>query len=93
MTGGSCAAAVACPADMMLVRMQADGRLPPAQRRNYRNVLHGLYRVAREEGIPAWYRGLGPLVVRGVLVTTAQVEFFSVFNYLLNYFCIKLFLY
>lgn len=72
MTGGSCAAAVACPADMMLVRMQADGRLPPAQRRNYRNVLHGLYRVAREEGIPAWYRGLGPLVVRGVLVTTAQ---------------------
>ena len=74
MLGGSCAALVACPADLMLVRMQADGRLPPAQRRNYRNVAHGLWRVAREEGVRAWYRGVGPLVVRGVLVTTAQVR-------------------
>jgi hypothetical protein len=95
---------------MMLVRMQADGRLPIEQRRNYRNVVHGiekafcfilllfvfdyllceivfliilfciwdmmikidvlkddliffsqldigLYRVAKDEGITAWYRG------------------------------------
>lgn len=33
---------------MMLVRMQADGRLPPHQRRNYRNVFHG-----------EWGRGAG----------------------------------
>ena len=56
------------------VRRQADGRLPVAQRRNYRNVVHGLYRVALDEGISAWYRGVGPLVTRGVLVTTAQVS-------------------
>jgi dicarboxylate transporter 10 len=72
MIGGCCGSLVACPTDMMLVRMQADGRLPEHQQRRYRNVIHGLYRVAREEGILAWYRGLGPLVVRGVLVTTAQ---------------------
>jgi hypothetical protein len=72
MIGGCCGSLVACPTDMMLVRMQADGRLPVHLQRRYRNVIHGLYRVAREEGILAWYRGLGPLVVRGVLVTTAQ---------------------
>jgi len=70
--GGCCGSLVACPADMILVRMQADGRLPVELRRGYRNAVHGLYRVARDEGIGAWYRGVGPLVVRGVLVTTAQ---------------------
>jgi hypothetical protein len=69
---GMCGSLIACPADMILVRMQADGRLPLEQRRGYRNALHGLYRVARDEGLLSWYRGAGPLVVRGVLVTTAQ---------------------
>jgi len=69
---GSTAALVACPADVMLVRMQADGRLPPAQRRNYGNVLRGMVMAARAEGISALYRGVGPLAVRGVAVTTAQ---------------------
>mmetsp|Transcript_22299 Transcript_22299/g.54465 ORF Transcript_22299/g.54465 Transcript_22299/m.54465 type:complete len:298 (+) Transcript_22299:132-1025(+) len=72
MCGGALAAVVACPADCMLVRMQADGRLPPAERRNYRNVFDALARTARTEGVRGWYRGLGPLVTRGLAVTTAQ---------------------
>ena len=69
---GSTAALVACPADVMLVRMQADGRLPPELRRNYGNVLRGMVIAAKSEGIGALYRGVGPLAVRGVCVTTAQ---------------------
>jgi solute carrier family 25 oxoglutarate transporter 11 len=72
MIGGTMGAVVSCPTDVMLVRMQADGRLPIEQRRNYRNVFHALHRVARDEGLRAWFRGLGPLMVRGLSVTTAQ---------------------
>ena len=72
MAGGTAGAIVSCPTDVMLVRMQTDGRLPPAQRRGYRNVFHALYRVARDEGLRAWFRGLGPLMARGLGVTTAQ---------------------
>lgn len=72
MISGTAGAIVACPTDVILVRMQADGRLPPEQRRGYRNVFHALYCVARDEGIGAWFRGIGPLMARGLGVTTAQ---------------------
>ena len=43
-------ALVGNPADLTLVRMQADGRLPHNQRRNYRHAGDAVYRIAREEG-------------------------------------------
>jgi len=54
---GALAAAVACPADVVLVRMQADGRLPPPLRRNYRHVLHGAAAICRSAEGP---RACGP---------------------------------
>jgi len=74
LAGGS-AAIVACPADVVLVRMQADRRLPAPQRRNYRNAFHGLYAMATTSsggGVRSFYRGLGPLLSRGICVTSAQ---------------------
>jgi solute carrier family 25 oxoglutarate transporter 11 len=35
---GGIAAMISNPADLILIRMQADGTLPPEQRRNYKNV-------------------------------------------------------
>lgn len=72
MISGTTGAIFSCPTDVVLVRMQADGRLPLEKRRGYRNVIHALYRVARDEGFRSWFRGLGALVVRGLGVTTAQ---------------------
>jgi hypothetical protein len=31
--------------------MQDDGRLPPAQRRNYKNVVDAIFRIVRTEGL------------------------------------------
>ena len=69
---GAAAASVSCPADMVLVRMQADGRLPVEQRRGYSNVFSGLRIIVKTEGISQLYRGLRPLVMRGCLVTAGQ---------------------
>jgi solute carrier family 25 oxoglutarate transporter 11 len=47
---GAIGAAVGNPADLAMVRMQADGRLPLELRRNYRHGGEALMRVVREEG-------------------------------------------
>ena len=39
-----------------MVRMQADGKLPVDQRRGYKNVLDGLIRMTREEGVFSMFR-------------------------------------
>lgn len=69
---GALAAGVSCPADVVLVRMQADGRLPAALRRNYRNVLHGLFCISTQEGARSLFRGLGPLLARACCLTATQ---------------------
>lgn len=38
------------PAEVALIRMTADGRLPLNERRNYKNVFDALFRIYREEG-------------------------------------------
>eukprot|EP01135_Chromosphaera_perkinsii_P007358 Nk52_evm6s805 gene=Nk52_evmTU6s805 len=72
MPSGAIGALVGCPADVVLVRMQADGRLPVEQRRGYKNVFHGIQSIAKNEGIFTLWRGATPLVTRAVIVTCAQ---------------------
>nr|KAF6305498.1 solute carrier family 25 member 11 [Pipistrellus kuhlii] len=49
MTAGATGAFVGTPAEVALIRMTADGRLPADQRRGYKNVFNALVRIAREE--------------------------------------------
>jgi len=74
MASGAIGAAVGSPADLTMVRMQADGRLPPDQRRNYKNVFDGLFRTVKEEGVLNLWRGCTPTVYRAMLVTAGQVS-------------------
>ena len=50
MAAGGLGGIVGTPADVCNVRMQDDGRLPPAQRRNYKNVVDAIFRIVRTEG-------------------------------------------
>ncbi|CAI7911020.1 unnamed protein product [Closterium sp. NIES-53] len=70
---GAIGAAVGNPADMAMVRMQADGRLPLEQRRNYKGALDAIARIRREEGSAALWRGCGPTVYRAMAVTAGQL--------------------
>ncbi|KAK6936998.1 Mitochondrial substrate/solute carrier [Dillenia turbinata] len=83
LTAGAIGACFCSPSDLALIRMQADSTLPAAQRRNYKNAFHALYRIVAEEGVLALWKGAGPTVVRamalnmGVLASYDQsVEFF-----------------
>lgn len=57
--------------------MSSDGRLPPDKRRNYKNVIDAIIRVAREEGITALWRGAVPTMVRAMVVNAAQLATYS----------------
>ena len=74
MTAGGAAAIVGCPADVALVRMQS-GKWPA-----YRNVIHALKSMYLSEGLRSWYKGLGALVVRGMMVTSGQFITYDVLS-------------
>ena len=70
---GGIGAAVGYPADVAMVRMQADGRLPPAQRRNYKSVIDAISQMSKSEGITSLWRGSSLTVNRAMLVTASQL--------------------
>ncbi|KAJ7547545.1 hypothetical protein O6H91_08G091000 [Diphasiastrum complanatum] len=70
---GGIGAIVGNPADVAMVRMQADGRLPAHQRRNYAGVGDALVRMVRQEGVTTLWTGCGPTVQRAMVVTAAQL--------------------
>lgn len=83
LTAGAIGASVGSPADLALIRMQADATLPLAQRRHYKNAFHALSRIVSDEGVLSLWKGAGPTVVRamalnmGMLASYDQtVEFF-----------------
>ncbi|GLT33687.1 hypothetical protein SLA2020_082510 [Shorea laevis] len=77
---GAIGAAVGNPADVAMVRMQADGRLPLAQRRNYTSVIDAITRMSRQEGITSLWRGSSLTVNRAMLVTASQLASYDQFK-------------
>ena len=70
---GAVGAAVGNPADVAMVRMQADGRLPAAERRNYKGVTDAIGQMVRREGVGSLWRGSGLTVNRAMIVTASQL--------------------
>ncbi|XP_020216972.1 mitochondrial uncoupling protein 5 [Cajanus cajan] len=77
---GGVGAAVGNPADVAMVRMQADGRLPAAERRNYKSVVDAITRMARSEGVASLWRGSSLTVNRAMLVTASQLASYDQFK-------------
>ena len=61
---GGIGAIVGNPCDIALIRLQTDHSLPVKLRRNYKGIIDALYRIPREEGVLAYWRGCTPTVLR-----------------------------
>lgn len=68
---------VGTPAEISLIRMTADGRLPLNERRNYTGVFNALTRIVREEGVLTLWRGCIPTMGRAMVVNAAQLASYS----------------
>ncbi|OCT51478.1 putative 2-oxoglutarate/malate carrier protein [Cladophialophora carrionii] len=69
---GGLAGLIGNPTEVALVRMCADGAKSPAQRFGYKHAFDAILRIGREEGIQTFTRGLGPNVVRSVIMNIPQ---------------------
>lgn len=74
---GGLGSLVGTPADLSLIRLQADSTLPIEARRNYTGVIDALSRIAREEGIVAWWRGATPTVARAMALNMGMLASFD----------------
>ncbi|XP_022834850.1 mitochondrial dicarboxylate carrier-like [Spodoptera litura] len=81
--GGFAGGFMGNPADLINVRMQNDVKLPPEQRRNYKNAVHGLWRVVATEGITRLWAGASMTCSRAALMTIGQVAFYDQIKMLL----------
>ncbi|XP_066250970.1 mitochondrial 2-oxoglutarate/malate carrier protein-like [Euwallacea similis] len=77
MFAGVCGAFVGTPAEVALIRMTSDGRLPPQKRRNYKNVVDALIRICREEGLTTCWKGTVATMARAMVINAAQLATYS----------------
>lgn len=77
MAAGVAGAFVGTPAEVSLIRMTADGRLPLEERRNYKSVNDALIRIYKEEGLFTLWRGAIPTMGRAIAVNAAQLSTYS----------------
>lgn len=73
LAAGALAALIGNPADLALVRMQADTTLPPAQRRNYKGIVDAVVRIIRQEGVLALWRGSTPTAARAMALNASML--------------------
>ena len=74
LASGALGSAIGNPADLALVRMQADMTLPASERRGYSGVGNALIRIVREEGVTALWRGSTPTVVRAMALNASMMS-------------------
>uniref|UniRef100_A0A4W5JEZ8 Solute carrier family 25 member 11 n=1 Tax=Hucho hucho TaxID=62062 RepID=A0A4W5JEZ8_9TELE len=75
MTAGATGAFVGTPAEVALIRMTADGRLPADQKRGYSNVFNALARITKEEGVTTLWR------VRYYYYTAISILLINILHY------------
>ncbi|CAI9765038.1 unnamed protein product [Fraxinus pennsylvanica] len=73
LTTGAVAITVANPTDLVKVRLQAEGKLPPGVPRQYSGALNAYSTIVRQEGIAALWTGLGPNVARNAIINAAEL--------------------
>jgi len=74
LVAGGLGAVIGTPADVALIRMQADGTLPPEQRRNYKGVGNALSRIVKEEGVAGIFKGTLPVVTRAMALNVGMLS-------------------
>ncbi|CAA0842842.1 Mitochondrial uncoupling protein 1 [Striga hermonthica] len=73
LTTGGVAIAIANPTDLVKVRLQAEGKLPPGVPRRYSGALSAYTTIVRQEGVTSLWTGLGPNIARNAIINAAEL--------------------
>eukprot|EP00931_Biecheleriopsis_adriatica_P115682 TRINITY_DN9144_c0_g1_i1.p1 TRINITY_DN9144_c0_g1~~TRINITY_DN9144_c0_g1_i1.p1 ORF type:complete len:310 (-),score=56.31 TRINITY_DN9144_c0_g1_i1:183-1067(-) len=77
LSAGGIAAVIGNPADLSLVRMQADNLLPEAQRRNYKHVFDAFATIVKQEGAVGLLQGAPATATRAMALNFGMLAFNS----------------
>ncbi|KNA11632.1 hypothetical protein SOVF_133380 [Spinacia oleracea] len=70
---GAIAIIIANPTDLVKVRLQSEGKLPPGVPRRYSGALDAYSSIIRQEGLLALWTGLGPNIARNAIINAAEL--------------------
>eukprot|EP00210_Caulerpa_lentillifera_P008247 g7872.t2 len=70
---GAIAIAIASPTDLVKVRMQAEGKLPPGTPKRYPSAFKAYGIIRKTEGLGALWTGLGPNMARNAIINAAEL--------------------
>ena len=70
---GAIGITIASPTDLVKVRMQSQGKLPPGVAPKYPSAMSAYKLIVKEEGLGALWTGLGPNVARNALINAAEL--------------------
>jgi solute carrier family 25 uncoupling protein 8/9 len=73
LASGAIGITVASPTDLVKVRMQAEGRLPPGVPKKYPSAIGAYGIIIKEEGLGALWTGLGPNIARNAIINAAEL--------------------
>merc|ERR1712178_670165 len=72
---GGLAAIIGNPADLALIRMQADSMKPVAERAGYTNVFNTSGAIVKEAGVGGLMAGAGPTATRAMALNFGMLAF------------------
>merc|ERR1712232_741950 len=75
LSAGGLAALVGNPADLALIRMQADSMLPAAERQGYTNVFTTMGKIVKKEGAGGLMAGCMPTATRAMALNFGMLAF------------------
>lgn len=79
MTTGAIGISIANPTDLVKVRMQGQGRLPPAER-PYTSSMDCYSKTLRQDGVKGLWVGWGPNVMRNSVINAAELAAYDQFK-------------
>jgi len=81
LTTGAFAISIANPTDVVKVRLQAEGRLPPDVPRKYNSVTDAYSKIIKQEGVAGLWRGWGPNVLRNSVINAVELASYDEIKY------------
>jgi len=73
LTTGALGIMVANPTDVVKVRLQAEGKLPPGVPRRYNGALDAYSKIIKSEGVKGLWTGIGPNVLRNATINASEL--------------------
>lgn len=70
---GALAITIANPTDLVKIRLQSEGQLPYGVPKRYSGAMDAYSTILRQEGLGAFWTGLGPNVARNAIINAAEL--------------------